>query len=159
MEKGDFINDGYKILQSVEINGYEIITAENLDKDVQKYMAWRRSLDQPFGAESHIMLTYSSDYLTVFREFIRTQSLCADSLDLDRVYRGGPVKDYALDLADCVPGGKDADMKGKVVAVNAAVLSPEYRSQSHQLGGWRVRLRSERARQNRVWRQSLFGRT
>jgi hypothetical protein len=131
MAKGELIHGGYEIIQSVEIGGMEVVVAENPDAE-RPYMAWRRSLGQPFGAESYMLPTYSGDYLEVLREFIRAQSVCADNLGLDRAYRGGPLDDYPLTCGDCVPGGMEDDIKGKVVAVRAESLSPEYRARSHQ---------------------------
>jgi hypothetical protein len=71
--------------------------------------------------------------LKVFREFIRTQSVCADNLGLDRAYRGSALEDHPLDIGDCVPGGMESDLKGKIVAIKAGALSPEYRARSHQV--------------------------
>ena len=132
MAKGEVIRGGYYILQSVEIANMEIIVADNLDAD-KPYMTWRRSLDQPFGAESHLLPMFGSDYVTVFREFVRVQSALADSLALDQLYRGGPLDDYLLQFEDCVPDGLKADILGKVVAIKDGLLAPECRSRSHQL--------------------------
>lgn len=121
--------DGYEIIQSVEIDGMEIVVGENPDAR-ETYMMWRRSLDQPFGAESHLIPVFDSDYLKVLREFIRCQSLYADNLDLGRIHRR---PDAALTAKDCAGGGMDEDLKGKVVAIRADALSPEYRARSHQL--------------------------
>ena len=126
------LTDGYSVLQSVTIGGFKIVLGENPDAE-KPYMTWRRSLNEPFGAEKHLLPTYSGDYLTVLKEFIRTQSIYADGLALDRVYRGSPADDAALTAADCVPGGMDADLAGKVVVIKASVLSPEYRACSYQL--------------------------
>ncbi|NCB64277.1 MAG: hypothetical protein EOM52_11890 [Clostridia bacterium] len=41
--------------------------------------------------------------------------------------------DFRLEAEDCVSGGMDADLRGKVVAIKAEILSPEYRSGSYQL--------------------------
>ncbi len=53
MAKDDIIRDGYKVLQSVEIAGMEVVLAENPEA-AQPYMTWRRSLDRDFGVESHM---------------------------------------------------------------------------------------------------------
>lgn len=127
-----FAADGYKIIQSVEINGMEIVIAENPAAE-KPYLAWRRSLDEAFGAESHMLPLYSSDYLEALKGFILSQSACVDSLSLERLYRGSAVADAPLAIGDCVPGGMDADLKGKVVAIKADALRPEYRARSHQL--------------------------
>lgn len=96
----------------------------------EQYMMWRRSLNEPFGAETHLIPVFGRDYLKILRDFIRCQSLYADNLELDRFYRH---PDVALTVKDCAEGGMDEDLKGKVVAIRADALSPEYRARSHQL--------------------------
>ncbi len=132
MAKDDVIRDGYKILQSVEIADMEVVLAENPEA-AQPYMTWRRSLDRDFGVESHMTPIYGSDYLTVLREFIRTQSVYADNIGTERIYRGSPIADAPVTLTDCVPDGMKQDLEGKVVAIRADILLPEYRGRSHQM--------------------------
>lgn len=54
-----------------------------------------------------------------------------------RIFTGPPPPmmsvDAPLDAGDCVPGGMDADLKGRVVALREEALRPEYRTASHQL--------------------------
>lgn len=129
MAEERFAAEGYKIIQSVEINGMEVVVAENPDAHHQ-FMEWRRSLDQPFGAEDHLIPVFGNDYLDIFKEFIRCQSVYADGLALDRVYRTGDVQLYKR---DCVLEGMKNDLKNKVVVIKAEILSPEYQTASHQL--------------------------
>ncbi|MDR2515413.1 MAG: hypothetical protein LBD02_09475 [Christensenellaceae bacterium] len=124
--------EGYKITQSVEINGIEIVIADNPQAE-KPYMMTRRSLDEAFGAEDHLIPVYSSDYLEILQEFIKCQSAYLDNLSLDRVYRGSAVTDAPLGAGDCVPKGMDTDLKGQVIALKADILLPEYRACSHQL--------------------------
>ena len=124
--------DGYKIIQSVEINGMEIVISDNPQAE-QPYLLTRRSLDKAFGSEDYIIPVYSSDYLEVLRKFIECQSTCTDTLALERVYRGSHLEDYTLDVRDCIPGGMDMDLLGRVVALKARTLRPEFRTCSHQL--------------------------
>lgn len=132
MAQDRFAADGYKILQSVEIGGMEIVIAENREAE-KPYLAWRRSVNEPFGAESHLLPMYSGDYVDILRAFIQSQSACVDNLSLERTYRGSPVVDAPLGAGDCVPGGMDVDLKGRVVALRPDILLPEYRAASHQL--------------------------
>lgn len=69
MAKELLIADRYKIIQSVEIAGMEIIVAENSDAK-QPYLAWRRSRGESFGAETQLFPEYKSNYLDALREFI-----------------------------------------------------------------------------------------
>ncbi|MDL2237849.1 hypothetical protein LJC56_08500 [Christensenellaceae bacterium OttesenSCG-928-K19] len=132
MAEDRFITEGYKIIQSVEIDGMEIAIGENRDAE-QPFMMARRSVNEVFGAEKHLIPVYGSDYVNIFREFIQCQSAHLDNLSLDRVYRGSAVADAPLEAGDCVPGGMDTDLEGKVVALKAGILRPEYRACSHQL--------------------------
>lgn len=124
--------DGYEITQSVTIGGMEIVIGENLDAE-KPYMTWRRSVGESFGAETHLLPIFDGDYLKIYREFIHSQSVLADGIDLDRVYRGSPLMDAPLCAADCVNGGMTESIKGKIMAIKAEALSPEYRACSHQL--------------------------
>ena len=132
MAQDRFAAEGYKILQSVEIGGMEIVIAENRDAE-KPYLAWRRSVNEPFGAETHLLPVYSGDYVDILRAFIQSQSTCVDNLSLDRIYRGSAAADAPLEARDCVPGGMDMDLDGKVVALKVGILRPEYRACSHQL--------------------------
>lgn len=132
MAEDRFITDGYKIIQSVEIDGMEIAIGENKGAE-QPFVMARRSVNEVFGAEKHLIPVYGSDYVSIFREFIQSQSAYLDNLSLDRVYRGSPVVDAPLEAGDCVPDGMDMDLEGKVVALKAGILRPEYRACSHQL--------------------------
>jgi hypothetical protein len=129
MAEDRFAADGYKIIQSVEIGGMEIVIAENMEAD-KAYLSWRRSLNQPFGAETHMLPVYDSDYLKVLRAFIHTQSVCADGIGLDLVYRN---PNYPLIHKDCVPDGMKADLRGKIVAIRQEALSPEDRALPYQI--------------------------
>ena len=60
MVEDRFAADGYKITQSVEIDGMEIVIAENPAAELP-YMTWRRSVNEAFGAESHLLPVYSDD--------------------------------------------------------------------------------------------------
>ena len=127
-----FAEDGYKIIQSVEINGMEIVIADNPQAE-KPYLMTRRSLDETFGVEDYIIPVYSSDYPDILRQFVECQSACVDTLSLERAYRGSAVVDAPLRAGDCVPNGLDMDLEGRVVALKASILRPEYRACSHQL--------------------------
>ena len=121
--------DGYAVLHAIRIDGAEQIVAEK-DSHYRLYRGERVSI---LGIEEYTTVFENSDYLKAMREFTRRINGALDNLGLDRVYRGSPLVDYPLSAEDCVPGGMDADLRGKVVAVRAEILSPEYRACSHQL--------------------------
>lgn len=122
--------DGCAVLHAIRIYGAEQIVAENESRF--RLYEGRRISD--LGIEEYKMVFENSDYLKVMREFTRRINVALDGLGLERVYRGSPIfEDYPLTTEDCVKGGMDADLRDKVVAVKAEVLSPEYRTCSHQL--------------------------
>jgi hypothetical protein len=123
------IIDGYGVLHAIRIDGAEQIVAE---KD-HHYRLYRGERVSGLGIEEYTVVFEERDYLKAMREFTRRIDSSLDSLDLSRVYRGSPLMDFRLDLEDCVPDGMNADLKGKVVAIRAEALSPEYRSGSYQL--------------------------
>ncbi len=123
------IIDGYTALHAIRIDGAEQIVAEQ-DNYYRLYRVERVS---GLGIEEYTVVFEDRDYLKAMREFTRRINSVLDGLDLSRVYRGSPLMDFRLEAEDCVPGGMDADLRGKAVAVKAEVLSPEYRSGSYQL--------------------------
>ncbi len=132
MAQDRFAAEGYKILQSVEIDGMEIVIAENREAE-KPYLTWRRSVNEAFGAETHLLPVYSGDYVDILRAFVQSQSACVDNLSLDRIYRGSIVVDAPLSIGDCVPDGMASDLKGQVVVLRPDILLPEYRAASHQI--------------------------
>lgn len=145
--------DGYAVLHAIRIDGVEQIVAE---KD-SHYRLYRGERVSTLGIEEYTTVFENSDYLKAMREFTRRINGALDNLGLDRVYRGSPLVDYPLSAEDCVPGGMDADLRGKVVAVRAEILSPEYRACSHQIilatGGFGC---SPNARGQSVFAQNLY---
>lgn len=123
------IIDGYAVLHTIWIDGAEQIVAE---KDHQ-YRLYRGERVSGLGIEEYTVVFEDRDYLKAMREFTRRINSALDGLDLSRVYRGSPLMDFRLNLEDCVSGGMANDLRGKVVAIKAEILSPEYRAGSYQL--------------------------
>ncbi len=123
------IIDGYAVLHTIRIDGAEQIVAE---KD-NHYRLYRGERVSGLGLEEYTVVFEDRDYLKAMREFTRRINSALDGLDLSRVYRGSPLVDFRLEAEDCVSGGMADDLRGKVVAIKAEVLSPEYRAGSYQL--------------------------
>lgn len=126
---GQQIIDGYSVLHSIRIDGAEQIVAE---KD-NHYRLYRGERVSGLGIEEYTVVFEDRDYLKAMREFTRRIDSALDNLDLSRVYRGSPLMDFRVDTEDCVSGGMNAELRGKVVAIKAEILAPEYRSGSYQL--------------------------
>lgn len=124
--------DGYEALHSVRIDGEDEIVACKTEDAESRYRLYRRLRDNPLIEEIRVVFE-TDDYLKAMREFTRRINAGLDRLALDRVYRGYPLTDYPLSAADCVTGGMDTHLAGRVIAIKAEALSPEYRSRSHQL--------------------------
>jgi hypothetical protein len=128
------IIDGYRLMHTVGIGGAEESVAESTDGGgANSYRIYSCSRNNPLGIEEYRVMYESGDYLQAMREFTRRINVCLDSLDLDRVYRGTPQEDFALYAKDCVPGGMDESIEGRIVAIKTSALAPEYRARSHQL--------------------------
>lgn len=123
------IIDGYAVLHAIRIDGAEQIVAEKNNH----YRLYRVERVSGLGLEEYTVVFEDRDYLKAMREFTRRINSALDGLDLSRVYRGSLLVDCRLEAEDCVPGGMDADLRGKVVAIKSEVLSPEYRAGSYQL--------------------------
>ena len=124
--------NGYAILQSVKLDGVELIVAEDKGAD-KPYLLYKGTKDNPLGVMEYRLADAGSDYVTVMREFVRRLGVSLDSLNLDRVYRGSPLTDFTVTAEHCVSGGMNENLTGKVVAIRAESLAPEFRSLSHQL--------------------------
>jgi hypothetical protein len=132
MDENKRMIDGCDVLHSVRLDGVEHIVAAN-PKDARPYRLFESRRDNILSVDEARMIAADSDYLKVMREFTRRLTARLDSLDLDRVYRGTPYADFPVTAEECVSGGMDADLTGTVIAIRQEMLSPEYRSQSHQL--------------------------
>ena len=123
--------DGYEEKFSFQLAGRLVILAENTGAD-KPFLVCCARWDNPFGAEVYYDSAVMSDYLDAVRKFIKQEAVLLDALDLQRGLSSLPFR--PMTVADCVPGGMDEDIKGKLVVIKPEVLSPEYRSMEHQLG-------------------------
>jgi hypothetical protein len=123
--------DGYEEVHAVRLGGAAEIVAQSLEHE--RFRLYKSSRDNAFGVDEYTIVLESGDYLKIMREFIRRLGVRLDSLELDRVYRGSPLDDAPVLPKDCVPGGMDADLTGRVIAIKREILSPEFRCGTHQL--------------------------
>lgn len=123
--------DGYEALHTVRIDGADEIVAQNMEAG-DHFRIYQRRNNNPLIAEYSVVFA-GDDYMKVMREFTRRINAHLDSLELDRVYRGSPIMDTALTSEDCVKDGMNEDLNGKVIAIKAEALSPEFRHASDQI--------------------------
>jgi len=133
MSQGQVI-DGYVVVHAVKLDGFTEIVAETIAEENKRYRLFIAEANNAFGIIQYTVVFESNDYLLAMREFTRRLDARLDTLDLDRVYRGSPLlTDSPLAAKDCVLEGLDTDLTDKVVAIKTGVLSPEFRSLSHQM--------------------------
>jgi hypothetical protein len=131
------IIDGYEELRAVRLGGTEQIVAARVDAGnsgkLYGYRLYERHWDNPLGMDEYRVISEDNDYLKIMREFAKQLSVRLDSLELDRVYRGSALIEAPLLEMDCVPGGLEEDLTGKLIAIKQEAIAPEYRACSHQL--------------------------
>jgi hypothetical protein len=117
---------------SVALAGKEVIFAENEnDRDDVPYLVCViGGVDASGVRESAEDETYV-DYLDAVRGFVDRVDDLLCSLERERA--AFMTVQPTLTAADCLPGGLDENLTGKVVVIKPDVLSPEYRFADHQL--------------------------
>jgi hypothetical protein len=123
--------DTYEVKAALRLAGGEVIIAEDSNNKEAPYIVCDCSWDNPFGADEYRNGSASTDYLEIIREFTDRISARLDALEAERKERGLPA--VVMTAADCIPGGMDTGMEGKIIIIKASSLSPEYRSAEHQL--------------------------
>jgi hypothetical protein len=121
----------YEELFSIRLAGRDIVIAEDSNIASEPYLICERSWDNPLGIDEYRNAGVSTDYLEIMREFAMRINTSIDLLEAERTERGLPHT--VMTAADCIPGGMQEDMVGKVVLISASSLSPEYRSLDNQL--------------------------
>ena len=129
-EKRMVAQTGYKVKQSIQIGGKEILLAEDMSaKDGQFYLVCDYT-------ENGIIAQYSQaetsdDYLEAVHEFTRRIDSEVESIRAEQTALGLPTALFTAE--DCHPHDYGEDIRGKVVAIRADVFSPEYRRGDYQL--------------------------
>jgi hypothetical protein len=129
-EKRMIADTGYEVKQAIRIGSLEVLLAENMDDpDGKFYMKAEYTDNGLIGQYDKII--YSSNYLSVMDEFIvgLAQQAVAVRNEIGKAdYQATPI---SADM--CYPNDYGQDINGKVVAIKASALRPEYRRGDCQL--------------------------
>jgi hypothetical protein len=123
-EKRMIADTGYEVIHAVHIGNREILLAENKRAaDGNFYM--KAEYNEIGLLSEYSRVFYGSDYLSVMKEFTGAINEQIDALrgEYDKAdYRAKPVT-----AEECYPHDYGQDLTGKIVAIKAEVLRPEYR--------------------------------
>jgi hypothetical protein len=121
---------GYEVRQAFRIGGKEILLAENQRAaDNMIYLVGQCTHNGFY--EKYSQLVISDDYLESLRDFTRRIDAEATAIKAARDALGLPAELFTT--KDCYPHSHSESIKGKVVAIKASVLNPEYRRGDVQL--------------------------
>ncbi|GHV12271.1 hypothetical protein FACS1894219_04860 [Clostridia bacterium] len=115
---------------SVALAGREVFLASD-EKEDTPYLVCTARRDNPFGVTEYFDGVVTADYLEAMREFVDRTDTLLGTLEQERA--AFPAIQPTLTAADCITGGLDENLTGKVVVIKPDVFSPEYRTAEHQL--------------------------
>jgi hypothetical protein len=122
--------DGYLELNSFNISGRVVILAEKTGAD-EPYLVCEGRWDNPLGVTEYYNAIVTDDYLEAVGEFVRRETGLLDFLNHERTRSG--LSFQTLTAADCVSGGLNENIEGKVIIIKPEALAREFRSAEHML--------------------------
>lgn len=121
---------GYEVRQSIQIGNREILMTENLKaEDGNFYMKAEYTQNGLIGQYSQVLV--GSDYLEIMREF--TKSLHGQIEKVASEIGKAAYQPEPITAKECHPNDYGQSLVGKVVAIKAEALRPEYRRGDMQL--------------------------
>lgn len=118
----------YEIKTAIRIGGVEIVFGENQELD-KSYFCGVYSRNEIFAQYTKCMV--SDGYAEIIQLFGQRIQEQAEKVLAEQASLNVPVKTVTAD--DCFPHDYSQNIEGKVVAVKADSLAPEYRTSNHQL--------------------------
>ena len=129
-EKRMIGDTGYEVRQSIHIGDHEILVADNMNaEDGNYYLVADYKTKAFLGEYSHCSV--SGDYFEIVGEFTArvNQQIEATKAEISKTdFQTAPIT-----AAECHPHDFGQDLNGKVVAIKAEALRPEYRRGDCQL--------------------------
>jgi hypothetical protein len=123
-EKRMIADTGYEVRQAIHLGDREILLAENMSEPDGRFYMKAEYIDDGFVVQ-YDRIIYSSSYLAVMGEFIGAidQKIVALRSEFEKTdYRSEPIT-----AAECYPHDYGENLIGKVVAIKADALRPEFR--------------------------------
>jgi hypothetical protein len=129
-EKRMVADTGYEVKHAIHIGDREIIVAIDMNAPNDRFYMFAEYRDMGIiGQYDHII--YCHNYLTIMDAFSKAIAAQIDSLQKE--FSATNYQDTPITAKDCYPHDYGEDLKGKVVAIKAGVLRPEYRRADKQL--------------------------
>ena len=120
----------YEIKQAIHIGDREIVFGEDSKQpDKVSYLVGDYYCNDLFGSYQNTVA--GSDYLEMMQEFLDRVSLQIESLRTE--ISQTDISHEPILLKDCIPDDRSKSIKGKVIAIKADCLRPEYRRAASQL--------------------------
>jgi hypothetical protein len=121
---------GYEVKKAFSLGGREFIIAEN-EKDLNGQFYMKAECSDFGFIREYSRIIYSDNYLAIMEEFIG--SLDRQVMSLREKITAMNYDPHPITAADCHPYDYRQNIIGKVIAIKAEVLNPEYRRGDFQL--------------------------
>lgn len=130
MEEEKRMAGDYTIIQAIHIGDKEIVIGANMQaKDGNCYMVADHTYDEIFERYENCMI--SNSYIEVAELFTQRLTQQVEQVKAEQNEMKIPFEVISADM--CYPNDYSEDIEGKVVAIKANVLRPEYRHAASQI--------------------------
>ena len=119
----------YQVQQSIHVGDAEVLFGEDQENEL-RYLCCYYRRNEIIGEAYDII--YSDDYLDTLRLFCERVQGQIDKVTSERE-AAALAEPFEITPEMCYPNNLEKSVLGKLIAVKAASLRPEYRSAEHQL--------------------------
>lgn len=120
----------YEVKESIWFGGKEYIMGEDKSgKAEMPYITCVGTRNELFANYDNALI--SDDYMELFNVFTERLNEQAKQITAERAERG--VTATPLTTADCVKGGLNENIEGKIIILKTSSLSPEFRTADNQI--------------------------
>ena len=129
-EKRMIAETGYEVIHAIRIGDSEILIAENMDEPLGIYYMKAEHADNGTVGQ-YDSIFHSSDYCAVMDAFTFAIERQTKTIRAENAQEGFQHK--LITEGECYPHDRSRDITGKLVAIKAEALRPEYRRGDRQL--------------------------